>query len=270
MNIVCIIARTNSTRLPKKVLKPIGNYSAIEFLIERIKLSKNVDKIYLCTSVDEEDKVLLEIAEKQGINSFAGDRVSVISRMLEVGKKENADNLIRITGDNFLTDYIYLDLMLEKHKDFDADYTRTEFLPIGITTEVMKTEMLIDCYNNMDQNFSEYLLIYAFDPIRYKCNVLIPPKTHQFPSIFLSVDTPNDYNRVIDIYNKFGRVNFSFNDISGLITNELNNKNDNLLVKFPANVTLFYSTYRNEMNERIKISNNIKISLEEYLQHERD
>ena len=61
--VACIIARTNSTRLPKKVLRSVGSYVLIEYLAEKIKKSKLVDEIYLCTSTEENDKVLLDIAK---------------------------------------------------------------------------------------------------------------------------------------------------------------------------------------------------------------
>ena len=106
--IACIIARTNSTRLPKKVLKKINDEMLIEFLIKKIKRAKNIDSIYLCTSIDKTDKILLEIAESHGIKSYAGSRDKVIERMLKVGEKENANNLIRITGDNVFCDEIFI------------------------------------------------------------------------------------------------------------------------------------------------------------------
>ena len=49
-NIICIVARTNSTRLPQKVLKKIGDRMLIEHLIDRMKLSVEFDEIYICTS----------------------------------------------------------------------------------------------------------------------------------------------------------------------------------------------------------------------------
>jgi spore coat polysaccharide biosynthesis protein SpsF len=265
MNVACIIVRTNSTRLEKKVLKPLGGKLAIEFLIDRIKLSKNIDEIYLCTSIDENDKILLDIAKKNNIKSFAGDRDSVISRMLEVGAMESADNLIRITGDNFLTDYVYLDIMLDKHKNNNSEYTRTEYLPIGITAEIMSHSMLKDCYKNINPVFSEYLLLYAFNPIKYDCNVVIPPKEHRFQNIFLTVDTPSDYDRTIAIVNKFKNENFTFNDISKILKNSTSSENPQ--VKFPGNVNLFYTTYRNEMDERISKSEKTNISIQEYLEY---
>ena len=78
MNIICIVARTNSTRLPKKVLKKIGNQKMIEHLIDRMKLSNKFNAIYLCTSKHPDDIILIEIAENKGINYVAGSELAVI------------------------------------------------------------------------------------------------------------------------------------------------------------------------------------------------
>ena len=114
--LACIIARTHSSRLPKKVLRKIGDKMLIEHVIARTKMAKNIDDIYLCTSVDPHDAILLEIAEKNGIKAYAGSKDAPIERMLHVGMNDDVDNLIRITGDNIFCDEIFMDKLIETHK----------------------------------------------------------------------------------------------------------------------------------------------------------
>ncbi|HDZ17403.1 MAG TPA: hypothetical protein ENH75_03890, partial [archaeon] len=211
--IACIIARTNSRRLPKKVLKKIRNQQMIELLIERIKKTKNLDEIYLCTSVDSEDKILVDIANKNKIKSYQGSRESVIDRMLDVANIEKADNVVRITGDNLFTDFFYLDEMINEHNKNEFDYTRTEFLSIGVTAEVMRVTALKDCYNNIDPYKSEYLFLYMFNPEKYKCGVLIPPKNQQNEFSSLTIDTPEDWERTMYIYKNINKSIISYSDI---------------------------------------------------------
>ena len=64
-NIVAIIqARTNSTRLPRKVLKNLGERTLIEFLIERLKRVKELDQIILATTVNDIDDKLASLVKK--------------------------------------------------------------------------------------------------------------------------------------------------------------------------------------------------------------
>ena len=46
---------------------------------------RNIDEIYLCTSIDPDDKILLQIAKKNDINGYAGSRDEVIDRITQLG-----------------------------------------------------------------------------------------------------------------------------------------------------------------------------------------
>ena len=49
--IACIIqARSNSKRLPNKILKKISGRTVLEILISRLKKSKKIDKIIVATT----------------------------------------------------------------------------------------------------------------------------------------------------------------------------------------------------------------------------
>jgi len=266
--IACIIARTSSTRLPKKVLREVAGLKLIEYIIRKIKKSRNIDEIYLCTSVDKEDKVLLEIAKQNGIKSFAGSRESVINRMIAVAEIENADNIVRITGDNIFTDEIYLDLMIKYHLQNNADYTRTEYLPIGITSEIMDVKALKKCYKQMNPNESQYLLLYMFQPTNFNCLVLIPEKRHNKPTMTFTVDTPSDFTRTKQLTKANPNKLLNLDDILNIcekekITNVEYKASET--VKFPANLEFSFKAFRTEMEMRIKKSRIIHLKPGEYL-----
>jgi len=267
-NVACIIARTNSKRLSKKVLREINGIKLIEYIIKKIKRSRYVDEIYLCTSIDKEDEILIEIASKNNIKSFAGSRESVIDRMLEVAKIENADNVIRITGDNIFTDEVYLDLMLKYHNKNNFDYTRTEYLPIGVTAELIKTIALKKCYSLIDPKFSQYLLLYIFQPEKYNCQILIPEDTHRHPDWSLTVDTPDDFQRTEEIIMKQKNIPNYIDILSICKNNKINNLyykgSDN--VKCPSGLVITYSAFRKEIEERIKKSKITQLKQGEYLE----
>ena len=264
--VACIIARTNSNGLPHKVLKEVAGKMNIEHLICRIKKSLLVDNIYLCTSYNPADKVLVEIAERNGIAAYTGSENSVIDRMLDVARIEDANNLVRITGDNIFSDSVYLDLMIKHHNINKSDYTRTEFLPVGITTEVLNIEALKNIYKNMNPQNSQYLLLYTFNPLKYKVTVLIPPIEHRHPEWTLTVDTPEDWKRVEALFQQ-SKNELSFQEIINLIGKgniPFYQSKGTAIVKFPAGVTLNYEAFRKEIEFRIKKSKTINITLEEY------
>ena len=59
MNIVASIeARMNSSRYPGKMIANINGKKTIERVIERVKLSKYVNKIVLATTINSNDDIL--------------------------------------------------------------------------------------------------------------------------------------------------------------------------------------------------------------------
>lgn len=172
----------------------------IEHIVDRLKDVSMLDSIYIATSIHPDDQVLLSIADQNDVNAYAGSELSVINRLLDIARIENADYIVRVTGDNIYTDSRLLDLLIKEAVSCDADYARVEGAPIGVTAEVMKVTALQHCLQNIDPELSEYLMLYMFDPETYKTLVLdvsdwVPPFTS------LTVDTPDDWARTEFIEN---------------------------------------------------------------------
>ena len=68
-NTVAIIqARTNSIRLPNKILFKINNMMLIEILYRRLKKSKKLNEIVIATT--KESKNLINFLKKKKLNSL--------------------------------------------------------------------------------------------------------------------------------------------------------------------------------------------------------
>jgi spore coat polysaccharide biosynthesis protein SpsF len=265
----CIIARTASKRLPKKVLKPIGEKKLIEHLIGKVQRAHNIDKIYLCTSVDPEDQILLTIAKDNGILGYAGSREVVIDRMLDVAQMENADNVIRITGDNIFCDEVFTDKMITLHNEYNSDYTRTAALPLGTTSEIFSVKGLKSIYSKLDLNQTEYLTYYIF----FSKNVLkklivYPPKKFEHPFYSLTVDTPQDFERTLYIMEHLdGKKPVYLDDILTLHHRkpipylEINRE---IEIKFPNNKKKKYGEYLEELKEKYQACMNVKLDEDFY------
>lgn len=256
--VACIVARTNSKRLPNKVLKNISYKTVIEHIIERVKIVNGVDEIYIATSHNKNDLKLGDIAKKNNIQIFYGSELSVISRLIKIGENESADNIIRVTGDNIFTDSFFLEKQLYQHKIGKYDYSRVEKLSIGITAEVINLVALKKCYLEIDENQSEYLFYYMYDPTKYKTLTLIPKSKELInPYSSLTLDTHEDLFRTEYVFKNINKTLISYKDIIAL--NSMQpipnfHISPDLKINMPNQEKLDYKKFRAIINNRIKLS----------------
>ena len=248
----CIIARTNSTRLKKKVLKTMGKKKMIEQLIERMKISNNFDALYLCTSTHADDAFLLEVAEENGINAYAGSELSVIDRLIDVGEKESATNVVRILGDNPLTDPYIADQLICSHNDRKADFTTMEFLPRGALAQIIRLSALKDLYSKMNPDESQYLTLYINNPKLFKCNYLIPEPSCYKPFLTFSVDREKEYNDVNLLVNQLGIRMHLAEYIKIAEEKNICQLDKHMAIKVSESETISYAEHLKWKEERIK------------------
>ena len=86
-----IQARMNSTRLPGKVLKKIGNLTCIEILLKRLSKSKLIDQIMVVTSTNQHDDILYDKLSKIGVDCFRGEETNVYKRFLDALKNSGIE-----------------------------------------------------------------------------------------------------------------------------------------------------------------------------------
>lgn len=255
--IACIIARTVSTRLPLKVLRNVvDNYSMLDYMIQRLQLVKNIDDIYICTSHEIVDDILEDVAAKNKVRIYRGSPDAVIERLISVGDLENADNVIRITGDNVFTSYEYLEEQINIHNQNELDYTRIVDVPIGATAEIMRLSAVKECYDLIDPAISEYLLLYMFKPEHYKCGVITLKDIKKCSDYTLTVDTKEDLERTKNIFEYYQNnpLKIKLKDIIEIVdSNNIQNSKMQFSgnVKMPYGKEISFEEFQNDMNKRI-------------------
>ena len=79
MKVIALIqVRMNSTRLPKKAMLKLDDTSVIEFLLKRLKLSKEIDEIVVATTKNKSDKILVKHVENLGIKVLPSSTSSIL------------------------------------------------------------------------------------------------------------------------------------------------------------------------------------------------
>lgn len=200
--LVLVAVRMKSTRLTGKALKDLAGAPLIERLFERLAGAATPEDIVLCTSTNPNDDPLAELAEKNGWAFHRGHELNVMQRFLDVAHARGAHTVVRVTGDNPLTDPVMLDYMVERHVEDGAEYSYTEDLPRGTRSEVISAVALETC-NALaaDPDSSEYMTLMLRRPDRFRVlKIQAPDQRLRRPELRLTVDTPEDYAVVRAVY----------------------------------------------------------------------
>lgn len=129
-----ITARLKSSRLPYKVLMDLNGKTVIERIIDRAKQIQDISNIVLCTSVNSQDKALVDIAKRNDIYYFNGSEDDVLQRLLDAAHFFDMDYFIGITADNPLFTIHYSNLIVDLLKHKHPDYVKINGLPFGTAT----------------------------------------------------------------------------------------------------------------------------------------
>jgi len=203
--LVLVAVRLKSTRLPRKALEDLAGKPLILRLNERLRKTRLVDEIIWCTSTNPDDDLLEELAVLNDIPLYRGSELDVLSRFMKVAWSRNAKTVIRVTGDNPLTDPLFMDLMIREHNSTCAEYTYTDDLPRGTRCEIIEVSALEKCHSLVkDPTASEYMTLMLRRPDHFKViKVNSPDRKINRPELRLTVDTPEDLYVIREIYNAF-------------------------------------------------------------------
>ena len=98
--VIILQARTGSKRLRNKMTTKISkNINLLEFILLRLKKIKYFETI-VATTFLKEDNIICEIAKKNGYKYFRGSKLNLLNRIYKCALEYNAENVIRLTGDN--------------------------------------------------------------------------------------------------------------------------------------------------------------------------
>jgi len=196
-----IQARIGSKRLPGKMLLEIAEKPLLKLVFDRLKQSKEVDKIVLATSINDENDVLEKLARKESIDCYRGSEDDVLDRFYQVAQRE-ADFrfIIRVCGDNPLIDPLEVDRLVRFHHKGEYDYSFNHIpyqdngYPDGVGAEILSRDILKYIWGKADQAHQrEHCFDYIWDNMsQFKVGVLKARKAIRRPDVKLDIDTEED------------------------------------------------------------------------------
>lgn len=230
-------ARTGSTRLPGKVLMEVNNTPLLKIHLDRLSKSKNVDKIIVATTMNEEDDVIEKIGKEWGYEVYRGSRNDVLDRFYQSVKNLKPNWVVRVTSDCPLIDPLLLDKVIEITKAENKDYGSNvidETFPDGQDVEVFKFSALEKAWNEANKlserehvtpfirNNSDLKSGNLFSAISYKNNT-------DYSNIRMTVDEQKDFELINKIICDLGSEQSWLYYTEYIIKNNLANINGNII-----------------------------------------
>lgn len=208
-----------STRLPNKVMKPIGGVPMIELLLARLAKSSQINQIVLATSTDERNTRLVEHVQKLGYSCVRDSESDVLGRYLVAARQAQADVVVRITGDCPLIDPALVDQAIEQFKAENVDYLSNvapATYPDGLDIEVFTLQALERAGRESRELFDrEHVTPYLRKSGLFKTGVM--RNSEDLSGLRWTVDEPADFKVVSEVFAHCApQIHFSWTEVLGL------------------------------------------------------
>jgi len=223
---IFIPVRLGSSRLPEKHFRKIDGQPVIKYLIERLKSTKKIRNIIVCTTNLKSDDPLIEFLEKEDILYYRGSSKDILVRFLDASKQFKTDIIVDVEGDKIYTDPVFVDKIVEKMSNSDIDYIEGKssnenkepvhgihgVVPAGIRVSILKKICNLKKTNNTETGYREFFINNEI----VKCGFLLLDSEIKFPeNIRLTLDYPEDLELAKNVFKELGN-NFHLLDILNL------------------------------------------------------
>tara|TARA_R110002110_G_scaffold186243_4_gene393290 strand:+ start:1086 stop:1844 length:759 start_codon:yes stop_codon:yes gene_type:complete len=225
MILAILQARTSSTRLPGKVLKPILGIPMLTHQIRRIKKSEQIDQLIIATSDKAEDDQICPIGEATGTPVFRGSLDDVLDRFYQATRRWPAEHIVRLTGDCPVIDPVIIDRVISRHLATQADYTsncRPATFPDGMDVEVITQQLLERFWNTATEPADREHVTLMIEKEREQYQVESVLHDPDLSNHRWTVDNNDDFQLVSEIYKHLydSDPDFSMRDILFLLESE--------------------------------------------------
>jgi spore coat polysaccharide biosynthesis protein SpsF len=168
--VAVIQARMGSSRLPGKVLRPLGGRPVLGWMVRAARSATGVDEVVVATSTDPGDDPVAALGEELGVPVVRGSEDDVLSRFVLALESTEADAVVRLTADCPLADPALIDSVIGLWRsDPSLDYTATTLvrtLPRGLAVELASREALLTAHEEAESFHRTHVTSYLYDSKR--------------------------------------------------------------------------------------------------------
>ena len=220
MNCLAVVqARMGSTRLPDKVMLPVGGVPMIELLLSRLSRARKIHRIVLATTLDARNEPLVKHVSDLGFAVFRGSEADVLDRYFHATEDFAPDVVVRITGDCPLVDPALVDEVIGAFEAAGVDYlsnTNPPTYPDGLDIEVFSFAALHKAWVETTRPYDrEHVTPYIRESGMF--TVANFPADQDMSAERWTVDEPADYAVICDIFRHFSpRTDFTWREVMNL------------------------------------------------------
>lgn len=207
MNIILIIqARMGSSRLPGKILNPLGESDVLTYVTDRCKQIKGVSEVIVATSILPQDDFVAAWCSEKGITCFRGSERDVLDRYVQCAKQFNPDYVMRVTADCPFVDYKLASDIVQFMKANPVDIIDLQGnMPRGLAVELISYEALKRIHKSgQEERHREHVTYYAYEFREEfsRVNYHVPDNC-LYPELRITIDTIEDYQLCESIASHF-------------------------------------------------------------------
>jgi len=212
-----IQARVGSSRLPGKVLRPLGGKPVLARMLERVRRAKLTGQIVVVTTTDAEDDRIVHLCESEGFEWFRGHPTDLLDRHYQAWRQYGGDAVVKIPSDCPLIDPKAIDRVIghflkNPELDFVSNLHPATY-PDGNDVEVMKATALATAFKEAKQPHErEHTTAFLWDnPERFKtANVEWELKVNMAKTHRWVLDYPEDMAAISALFDALYRGNPAF------------------------------------------------------------
>jgi len=250
--VTIIQARTGSTRMPNKVLFPLGDKNALLYMVERVRRSKLAGDVIVATTTNPEDDSIELLCEMYEIDCFRGHPTDLLDRHYRAAVPFIPNAVVKIPSDCPLIDPDIIDKVIGYYLDNLNKYDYVSNLhpqsyPDGNDVEIFSFAALSKAWRYAKKEFErehttpffwENPDIFRIGNIEWESG-LDYSMTYRW-----TLDYPEDYKLIKTIVDKLDSVNHTFKlyDIIKLL-------DDYPEIKFINSSYIGVNWYRNHLHE---------------------
>jgi len=198
MSTVAVIqARMGSTRLPGKVMMPLGGHPVLEWCVRAVRAAPGLDDVAVATSTRKADDVIANWCDDHNVTCIRGSETDVLARFLLAGELTKADIMLRITGDEPFVDPHVIGAVVAVQKRTGADYVSNchpRTYPDGLDVECFARHALIaahlEAFRPIDRDTVTYWIMR--NRSRFPAETIINPVGNLAHERWV-LDTEQDY-----------------------------------------------------------------------------